>query len=104
LAAKKPYEELVTACFEARKNGTDDEALLKRSAPAAPRALPGLSRSSRAATLYFIGRCLLARRDPRAAKYFQRSLWLRPWHPGAWWSLLAASPGKALTETPNVQS
>jgi hypothetical protein len=37
---------------------------------------------------YFIGRCLLARRDPRARLYFRKVLARRPWSLKAWLSLL----------------
>lgn len=88
-AAKLPYARLVDACYAARRAGRDDAPLLAqfKAPPPAARAA-----DSRADTLYFIGRCLAARRDRRAIGYLLRSLRLRPLQPRAWAGVLAALP------------
>jgi hypothetical protein len=90
--AKVPYAELITKLHESRLRGEGEELIL---AAAAPQLNPKLSgrRSSSADTDYFIGRCLFARRDPRAFEYVRRSLAARPGNLRAW---LFLGPAAAL--------
>lgn len=85
--AKAPYHRLVQACHAARLAGEEEGPLLEQAA-----ALRGRAGRRRDGTDYFIGRCLLARRDRRAAAYFARCLRGRPLHWKAWLSLAVALP------------
>ncbi len=78
---KAPYAQLIDRCHAARQEGRGDADIIAAFHPP-PRG--GRNGSSAAATLYFIGRCLLGRRDPRASVYFRRCLTLQPTHARAW--------------------
>ena len=74
-ARKLPYARLIDELHAARQRGEDDAALL------AAAELPGPgdghadeAKPSSGMTHYFIGRCLMARRDPRARHYLRASL------------------------------
>ena len=80
-AEKVAYEHLINECYAARKAGIDDAAVIAAFHP----PVCGSKRmDSAAATLYFVGRCLLARRDGRARSYFRRCLARNPLHLRAW--------------------
>jgi glycosyltransferase involved in cell wall biosynthesis len=81
---KAAYAQLIDLCHSARQAGRDDSDIIAGFRP--PRHRGGTADSS-AATLYFIGRCLLARRDSRAGAYFRRCLARDPTHARAWASL-----------------
>lgn len=85
-AEKAAYARLLDACHAARQGGRSDSDLIAAFRPP-PR---GNGRRDSAATLYFIGRCLLAREDKRAGIYFRRCLTRNPMHGRAWASLAAA--------------
>jgi glycosyltransferase involved in cell wall biosynthesis len=70
----------------ALREGGDEKTLLAKAASVRPRK----SKSGRAKApgLYFIGRCLRKRRDPRARKYFAKAVAHNPFHLRAWVSLL----------------
>jgi GT2 family glycosyltransferase len=86
---KRPYSLLVRDCFAARQAGRDDADVVASFQPP-PRSSEQVN--SAAATLYFIGRCLLAQRHPSAARYFRQCLAQNPIDLRAWASLLAALP------------
>lgn len=74
-ARKLPYACLIDELHAARLRGEDDSGLL------AATVLPALGsggdvevKPSSGMTQYFIGRCLMARRDPRARKYLWSAL------------------------------
>lgn len=76
--------ELARRCRAARRAGEVEEDLLAAAERvSAEPAVPG--RSGSAASSYFIGRCLMERRDRRAAGYLWRSLRREPlaWRPWA---------------------
>jgi len=84
-ARKVPYARLIDTLHAARLRGENDAALL------AAAELPGpgdgavvASRSSSDATNYFIGRCLVARRDPRARAYLRAAIQHNHWNLRAW--------------------
>jgi glycosyltransferase involved in cell wall biosynthesis len=79
--AKVPYAKLITRLHEARLRGESEDAILA-SAELSP--APTAGRDSAADTDYFIGRCLFARRDPRALDYVRRSLAAHPRNLRAW--------------------
>jgi glycosyltransferase involved in cell wall biosynthesis len=87
--AKLPYAKLITASHEARLRGESEEAILA-SADFKPVAAEG-EVSSAGATNYFIGRCLFARRDPRALGYLRRALEADPRNLRAWLLLAPAA-------------
>jgi hypothetical protein len=76
-------------CRDARLTGESEDDIL--AAASRLRPAPAASAHPRvAASAYFIGRCLLARRDPRAGTYFRLVLRERPLHAVAWWGLVAS--------------
>jgi glycosyltransferase involved in cell wall biosynthesis len=75
--------ELAHACRAARRAGTSEEGLLTQAAALRPESVVSL-RADPLAGAYFIGRCLLRRRDPRARRYLRKVLRRRPWRLGAW--------------------
>lgn len=83
-AEKAAYARLIDQCYAARREGRDDSDVIAAFRPPPHR---GRAPNSAAATLYFIGRCLLARGDLRAAAYFRRCLARDPMHGRAWASL-----------------
>jgi glycosyltransferase involved in cell wall biosynthesis len=81
-AHKLPYAKLIDEIHAARQRGEDPEAVYQR-ATLPPRSNER-AKSSAANTAYFIGRCLLARRDPRARRYFRDALSAEWWRPKHW--------------------
>jgi glycosyltransferase involved in cell wall biosynthesis len=85
-AVQHELGDLAHECQTARRAGKSEEDLLRCAAllrpGLVPRAKPDLVSGP-----YFIGRCLLARRDPRALRYFRRVVAHRPFHLAAWASL-----------------
>lgn len=76
--------ELARRCRDARRSGASEDGLLAEAERvSAEPALP--ARSGAAGNSYFIGRCLMDRRDRRAARYLWRSLRREPlsWRPWA---------------------
>ncbi len=73
---KLPYARLIDEIHAARLRGEDSEAIYER---AELTRTSTQNKTSSAATSYFIGRCLLARRDPRARGYLRRALIAEPW-------------------------
>ena len=70
-----------------RTRGGDEDPLLMRAAAIRPsRSRP--SRLQQAQGFYFIGKCLLDRRDTRSAKYLRSALRANPLHIRAWLALL----------------
>jgi GT2 family glycosyltransferase len=86
--AKIPYANLLSQLHEARLRGESEEPILA-SADLSP--MPAAGRGSAADTDYFIGRCLFARRDPRALDYVRRSLAAHPGNLRAWLLLVPAA-------------
>lgn len=74
---KLPYARLVTQLHRARRNGEEDQPLLEAAELPDPSDRAAVKDSS-AATNYFIGRCLFARRDPRARRYLRASIKANP--------------------------
>jgi glycosyltransferase involved in cell wall biosynthesis len=70
----------------ARASGMPEAALLAQAARVAPPARGGRPRQE-AQGLYFIGKCLLDRRDARAGAYFREVLRRDPLHLKAWLAL-----------------
>jgi glycosyltransferase involved in cell wall biosynthesis len=82
--------EVARRCYAARRRGGAEGPLLAE----AERVSSELRRGNGATGLgnsYFIGKCLLDRRDRRALPYLVRSLRRRPWHWRSWAALLLAS-------------
>ena len=78
---------LAHECQAARRAGKPEDEFLRQAAA----LRPGLVRADDAdptAGAYFIGRCLLLRRDRRARRYFRKVLSRNPWSLKAWHSLL----------------
>ena len=67
----------------ALRDGGDEAALLAEAARLAPRR-----GGNPASGLYFIARCLRARRSPAARRYLMRTLRRNPFHWRAWISIL----------------
>lgn len=89
---KLPYARLIDELHAARMRGEDDEDLL-RQAVLSEIGSPVSTSVSAHQTNYFIGRCLVARRDPRARTYLRRALGkradLRAWIMAAGAELMA---------------
>jgi glycosyltransferase involved in cell wall biosynthesis len=90
-SVKQPYADLIDELHEARMTGQSEEPILAKL-PSLPRHPAGSHLSSQHQTLYFIGRCLFNRRDPRATKYLFRSVWSKPTNWKAWLVLAASLP------------
>lgn len=86
-AAKLPFARLVDELNDARLTGQSEAPLLAAaSALRDPARQP--TRTSQDRANYFIGRCLAARRDPRALQYFVRCIRSNPVHLRAWLFLI----------------
>lgn len=84
-ARKLPYARLIDELHAARQRGEDDAALLAAAVLPGPGAgNAGEAKPSSGMTHYFIGRCLMARRDPRARKYLRASMQQDRSNPRAW--------------------
>ncbi len=88
---KLPYARLIDEIHAARLRGDDAESVYER-AELPPRSIQPASTSA-ATTSYFIGRCLLSRRDPRARQYLRNALRAEPWKPRHWISVALAEFG-----------
>jgi glycosyltransferase involved in cell wall biosynthesis len=80
--AKLPYARLIEELRAARQRGEDESPILGRFVP--PARQLGEAVSSADATQYFIARCLLNRRDPRARGYLRSCLRNNPLNFRAW--------------------
>ncbi len=79
---KLPYARLIDELHAARLRGEDELPILVAFTP--PSRQSGGQTSSTDATLYFIARCLLDRRDPRARDYLRNCLRRNPLNMRAW--------------------
>jgi glycosyltransferase involved in cell wall biosynthesis len=86
-AHKLAYAQLIDELHAARQRGEDDGPMLAAATLPAPGTSAG-PRPSSDTTNYFIGRCLVARRDPRARAYLRASLAGNPGNLRTWllWS------------------
>lgn len=80
---REAYQRLVNRLHVARHAGEDEQAIIAATQLPSPH-LAKPTESSEAATLYFIGRCLVARSDSRATSYLRRSVSLRPGFARGW--------------------
>lgn len=85
---KLPFAEAITALHQARLAGEPEEPILERVRALPVRAAAGSpAKQSGHVTNYFIGNCLLARRDPRSLAYLIRSLRQQPLYWRTWLKL-----------------
>ena len=82
-ASKLPYARLIDQLHAARQRGEDEAAVLANANLSAAPVSAG-SASSAGATMYFIGRCLFDRHDPRARNYLRACLREEPRNFRAW--------------------
>ncbi len=82
--------ELAGRCAEARLQGASEEPYLAEAALISAEPPRGKGRSS-VGNSYFIGKCLLDRRDRRALKYLRRSVRNAPWNWRHWAALAGAA-------------
>jgi glycosyltransferase involved in cell wall biosynthesis len=87
---QKRLAEIAKEAFRARQCGRSDARWLKLAATVSAESPPAESAERRSRTSYFIGKCLLDRRDSRAVRYLRNSVGQAPlwWKPRA--ALLAA--------------
>ncbi|MCU0872327.1 MAG: glycosyltransferase family 2 protein [Pirellulaceae bacterium] len=81
--------EIARACHLARKRGETETQLLAEAACVSELPPPAL-RETIAVNSYFIGKCLLDRRDRRALPYLARSLRAKPWSVRRWLAVAMA--------------
>jgi glycosyltransferase involved in cell wall biosynthesis len=74
---------LALACALRRRAGGDESPVLEKAGLVKPEKRKAAF-GAEAASLVFIGSCLLQRRDPRAAGYFRTALRKNPLNPRAW--------------------
>lgn len=74
--------EIGHSCREARRDRRPESDLLRRAAALRPGSVPSAAPDLLAGE-YFIGRCLVQRRDPRARRYLWNVAMRRPWKLGA---------------------
>lgn len=83
-----PFAEAITQLHQARMAGEPEEPILERVRALPVRATAGRpAKQSGHVTNYFIGNCLLRRRDPRSLAYLIRSLRMQPLYWRAWLKL-----------------
>lgn len=87
-SAKLPFAKMVEDCFKARRQGQSEKPFLNNAPDSHTNKNAVQHSSSRSDTLYFIGNCLLRRRDPRAISYFRRCIKSSPFHARAWLGVL----------------
>jgi glycosyltransferase involved in cell wall biosynthesis len=90
-SVKQPYADLIAELHKARMTGRSEEPILKKLS-SLPRLSAESASSSQHRTLYFIGRCLFNRRDPRATKYLFRAVRSKPTDWKTWLVLAASLP------------
>ena len=78
---------LAHECQQARLRGSSEAPLLARASELKPNS-GSRRKGNDPAGAYFIGRCLLRQRDPRARSYLLRAARRRPWWLGAWLGLV----------------
>jgi glycosyltransferase involved in cell wall biosynthesis len=85
--AQEYLGRVAVKCREARERDESEEEFLQEAAACGPAARDS---GASGTDSYFIGRCLMERRDRRAVGYLARSIGERPW---SWrrWSALASS-------------
>jgi hypothetical protein len=83
--------EVARRCRDARLSGTSESPHLDEAARVSAE-IRNQSARSRVGNSYFIGKCLLDRRDRRALPYLKRSVMQNPWN----WRHWAALAGAAL--------
>jgi hypothetical protein len=89
-AQQEQLRDVARACLAARQAGQPEQPHLDRAAEICARTLsPG--RTVGEGNSYFIGKCLLDRRDRRALPYLKRSVRLNPWKWRHWAALGAAA-------------
>jgi glycosyltransferase involved in cell wall biosynthesis len=74
---------LVHDCKDARSQGKSEEDILNDAAKMRPGSVGAIAPDATAGA-YFIGRCLVSRKDPRARQYLAKVLRQKPWKVGAW--------------------
>ncbi len=84
-SSKRPYWDLVLECRRMRLEAGSDFEVIQRFAK--PEVRRSVSRRASAQTLYFIGRCLMNRRDPRGRSYLWKCLLRYPLYWRAWFAL-----------------
>jgi glycosyltransferase involved in cell wall biosynthesis len=82
--------EIARRCHAARLQGTPETAHLEQAARVSNEPCPPCEPSVLGNT-YFIGKCLLDRRDSRALPYLRRSVRANPWNWRHWASLAGAA-------------
>lgn len=82
---QEEFDRLARACCDARLAGRDEAPFLEAAEELSHRLV--LDKPSPQSVAYFIGRCLLVRRDPRARPYLLQALRERPTNPRVWASL-----------------
>ena len=84
---RRQQEQLValaTQCREARQRGESEQELLRAAAACTQQSSDPVASGT---DNYFIGRCLMDRRDRRAVDYLARSVGERPWSLRRWTAL-----------------
>jgi glycosyltransferase involved in cell wall biosynthesis len=91
-AMQRRMTRLILEATRRRGLGLSEDPILEEAKYVRPpSAMWREAQSSESAGLYFIGKCLLSRRDERSVGYLRRAVRSRPWHVKSWIALILAS-------------
>jgi glycosyltransferase involved in cell wall biosynthesis len=110
ISAKRRSQQLRLAalarrCANARRTGQAEQPWVEQAALVSAEPAPGRGRQN-PGNSYFIGKCLLVRRDARCREYLRRAVRERPWHWRAWAALAWAHALRrgAASQAPDIRA
>jgi hypothetical protein len=79
------YARLSRKALSFRLSGQSDAEVLQEAERLLPREPHAIRRSDQGRAMYFIGKCLVNRNDPRATHYLLSAIYANPFLVRAWW-------------------